>query len=193
MSAANASRKIFCIGFHKTGTTSLALALEQLGYRVTGPNGVHDPHIAANVLPMARRLVEAFDAFQDNPWPVIFKHLDHAYPGSKFILTVREPSAWLNSALTHFGSEETPMRAWIYGAGSPRGNEDVYLRRYVGHNEEVLRHFAGRPDDLLVMDLARGDGWQELCSFLGRDVPAVPFPHANQAQGRAAAMKERPR
>lgn len=25
--------KIFCIGFHKTGTTSLATALETLGYR----------------------------------------------------------------------------------------------------------------------------------------------------------------
>jgi UDP-N-acetylmuramate-alanine ligase len=38
--------KVFCIGFHKTGTTSLAVALKTLGYRVTGPNGVHDPDIA---------------------------------------------------------------------------------------------------------------------------------------------------
>ena len=81
------------------------------------------------------------------------------------------------------------LRAWIYGAGAPRGNEGVYLRKYVGHNEEVLRYFAGHRDDLLVMDLSRGDGGQELCSFLGRDVPAVPFPHANEAQGRAVAMK----
>ena len=65
------TQEIFCIGFHKTGTTSLALALEQLGHRVTGPDGVHDPNIADNVLHMAKRLVEKFDALQDNPWPII--------------------------------------------------------------------------------------------------------------------------
>ena len=178
--------KIFCIGFHKTGTSSLALALERLGYRVTGPNGVHDPEIARNVLPMVQRLVSEFDAFQDNPWPIVYRHLDQAYPGSKFILTLREPSAWLRSAVNHFGAEETPMRKWIYGVGAPRGHEDVYLRRYTGHNAEVMQHFRDRPQDLLVMDLARGDGWPELCSFLGRDVPDVPFPHANQAEVRQA-------
>lgn len=183
--------KIFCIGFHKTGTSSLALALERLGYRVTGPNGVLDPNIATNALPMAKRLVEEFDAFQDNPWPIIYKELDAAYPGSRFILTVREPSAWLRSAVTHFGATATPMRTWIYGVGAPLGHEDIYLRRYTGHNEAVLHHFRDRPQDLLVMDLSRGDGWRELCSFLGRQVPAVPFPHANQADARAVAMRGR--
>ena len=186
------SNKIFCIGFHKTGTSSLAQALTRLGYRVTGPNGVMDPDIAKNVLPMAKRLVAQFDAFQDNPWPIIYRELDVAYPGSRFILTLREPSAWLRSAVTHFGADETPMRRWIYGAGAPLGNEDAYLRRYTRHNEEVLRHFAGRPGDLLVMDLSRGDGWEKLCPFLGREVPARPFPHANRADSRIAAMKGRP-
>ena len=36
--------KIFCIGFHKTGTKSLGLALGILGYKVTGPN-VPFPHV----------------------------------------------------------------------------------------------------------------------------------------------------
>ncbi|MGJ3238831.1 MAG: sulfotransferase [Anaerolineae bacterium] len=34
------SGKNFCIGFHKTGTTALRTALEQLGYRVCRPVGV---------------------------------------------------------------------------------------------------------------------------------------------------------
>lgn len=41
--------KVFCIGFHKTGTTSLELALIRLGYRVTGSFGTKDPHIACEV------------------------------------------------------------------------------------------------------------------------------------------------
>lgn len=44
--------KIFCIGFHKTGTKSLGTALDILGYRVCGPVGVKDPDIAKNVLPL---------------------------------------------------------------------------------------------------------------------------------------------
>ena len=81
--------KVFCIGFHKTGTTSLKMALKILGYRVTGPNGRHDKNIGRNVEALARRIVPKFDAFQDNPWPIIYRFLDKEYPGSKFILTVR--------------------------------------------------------------------------------------------------------
>jgi hypothetical protein len=34
---------------------------------------------------------------------------------------------------------------------------------------------------LLVFDLPRGDGWEELCAFLGHPIPDEPFPHANRA------------
>jgi hypothetical protein len=75
------------------------------------------------------------------------------------------------------------MRRWIYGegAGCPEGNEDIYVARYERHNKEVLEYFAKRPDDLLVFDLPKGDGWDKLCPFLGHDVPDEPFPHANKA------------
>jgi len=45
------------------------------------------------------------------------------------------------------------------------------------HYDNALRYFADRPDDLLVMDIPGGDGWDALCPFLGADVPDVPFPH----------------
>jgi hypothetical protein len=126
--------------------------------------------------------VPGFDAFQDNPWPVLYRHLDRRYPGSRFILTVRDPQEWIASAVRYFGAGSTPVREWTYGAGSPVGNEQLYLRRYQRHNEEVLAWFAVR-DDLLVMDIARGDGWAALCGFLGCDAPALPFPHENRSAG----------
>lgn len=179
------SPKIFCIGFHKTGTTSLATALEILGYRVTGPNGIHDPNIAQNVLPMAYELVNQFDAFQDNPWPILYKKLDKKYPGSKFILTLRNPESWIKSQVKHFGRRKTHMRKWIYGAGCPKGNEDIYLKRFKKHNAEVRHYFENRPDDLLIMNLAKGDGWDELCDFLNKDIPEREFPHVNTSMERA--------
>lgn len=173
--------KVFCIGFHKTGTTSLAVALKMLGYRVTGPNGTKDPDIADKVHEMADRLSEEFDAFQDNPWPILYREMDARWPGSRFILTRRSTDSWIRSQVKDFGLRETPMRRWIYGAGCPEGNERVFVERYERHNREVVEYFRERPDDLLVLDLASGIGWPRLCEFLGHPVPDAPFPHANKA------------
>lgn len=179
--------KIFCIGFHKTGTTSLSAALQLLGYRVTGPNGWSDPDIARKVHQMVDDLVPQFDAFQDNPWPILYRYLDEKYPGSKFILTLRDPEAWIRSQVNHFGDTTTPMRQWIYGDehGAPKGSEAIYTGRFNQHYREVRDYFAERPEDLLEMDLARGDGWDSLCPFLGVNIPPQPFPHANKASTRA--------
>ena len=184
--------KVFCIGFHKTGTTSMAVALNQLGYRVTGPNGVNDLNIEKNVISMAYDLAKDFDAFQDNPWPILYKELDAKFPGSKFILTLRSPESWIKSQVNHFGKKETPMRKWIYGVGCPEGNEDVYLKRFSNHCEEVMEYFKDRPYDLLVLDLAKGDGWEKLCPFLGVDIPVTSFPHANKASDRERTKREEP-
>ena len=171
--------KVFCIGFHKTGTKSLASALTTLGYRVTGPNGVSDPHIAKNVYAMAFDIIERFDAFQDNPWPILYPELDRRCPGSKFVLTIRSSESWMRSMVGHFGSQTTPMRQWIYGVGCPAGSEAIYIERYESHNRDVLEYFKERPNDLLVMRLAAGDGWEKLCPFLGKPMPKLPFPHEN--------------
>ena len=177
---------MFCIGFHKTGTTSLKAALKVLGYRITGPNGHGNPDIAANVESIARRLVPRYDAFQDNAWPIIYQFLDREYPGSKFILTVRPADRWIASIVDHFGRKTTRMREWIYGPGrgDPIGNEALYVERYERHNREVLAHFAKRPDDLLVLELTTGDGWTRLCAFLQHSVPDAPFPWRNSKQSR---------
>jgi hypothetical protein len=176
--------KVFGIGFHKTGTTSLADALSHLGYRVTGPNGVDNPNIATEVYEMAFDLANKFDAFQDNPWPILYKELDQRFPGSKFILTLRPSNEWIRSVVNHFNEEETPMREWIYGAGRPKGNEDVYIARYERHNRQVLEYFRDRSEQLLVLNITAGEGWEKLCPFLGATAPVIPFPCANTAPQR---------
>ena len=176
--------KVFGIGFHKTGTSSLAAALKQLGYRVTGPNGIANPNISRDVYKLAYKLVDKYDAFQDNPWPLIYRELDEKYPGSKFILTVRPAEKWMRSMARHFGAMSTPMREWIYGVGCPKGNEELYIARYERHNAEVIDYFKDRPDDLLVLRLTEGEGWEKLCGFLGTEIPDVDFPHANIAGTR---------
>jgi hypothetical protein len=178
------SPKVFGIGFHKTGTTSLGQALSLLGYRVCGDVATADPLIGARAVEFARELTERFDAFQDNPWPMLYRELAAWYPDGKFVLTVRETESWLASMVTFFGDRDSPMRAWIYGVGMPRGNEAVYRERYERHNREVRAFFADRPDQLLVLDFAAGDGWEQLCGFLGEPIPDRPFPRVKPSRPR---------
>ena len=178
------SRKVFCIGFHKTGTSSLNVALARLGYCVHGPINASDPITLGSLLSSAYALADQYDAFEDNPWPLLYREMDERFPGSKFILSVREKDRWIRSVVDHFGQRSTPMRNFIYGAGAPQGNEELYLCRFEAHNAEVKHYFRDRPGDLLVMDVSAADAWPCLCNFLGHRVVDEPFPHANPAKNR---------
>lgn len=157
-------------------------ALLLLGYKVVGARlDLAEPLLRGDI-DFVLQEAQQYDAFQDMPWAVIYKELDEAFPNSKFILTQRDEQKWLNSAIKHFGENTTLMREWVYGAGKPVGNEAVYIERYQRHNREVQQYFHDRPDDLLIMSWAEGDGWAELCSFLGVPIPKVKFPHANKGK-----------
>lgn len=174
--------RVFCIGWHKTGTSTMGLALLELGYTVLGARlDMAEPLLAGD---MAPALAEAgkYDALQDVPWAALFRELDQAYPGSKFILTTREEDKWLNSAVNHFSEYIIPLHEWLYGKAVIRGNETIYLDRYREHYAEVETYFAERPQDLLIMDLAEGDGWAKLCPFLDEAIPPKKFPYANKGK-----------
>ena len=179
-------QKVFCIGFHKTGTTSLHEALTILGYRVCSVRKDLVGAIIRGDSAAIQRVVESYDAFEDNPWPLLYQVLDRGIPDARFILTLRDVEAWYQSALAHFGSRETDMRRLIYGAdrGAPADHEEAYKRRYTEHYRQVRAHFSGR-DNLLEFDVFGGDGWTELCGFLGHRHPTVPFPHANARGARS--------
>ena len=82
------SMKILGLGLSKTGTSSLAAALNVLGFSC-----VHSayPH-----------LLEQADAMLDTGAAVRFRELDVMYPGSKFILTIRDRDSWLDSCRRHW-------------------------------------------------------------------------------------------
>ena len=53
------------------------------------------------------------------------------------------------------------------------------IESYLRYNEEVKEYFQNA-DNLLVINLEKGDGWDKLCRFLDVGVPNIDFPHANQ-------------
>jgi hypothetical protein len=179
------SGKIFCVGLHKTGTSSLASALSSAGLRVADYFGVHDPSISQNALAQAVEIMRDFDAAQDSPWFLLYKELDSIFPGSKFILTTRSSSEWFASCLKHFGGTTSEIRKWLYGNGfdDPIGREARWIAVKEKHEENVRKYFSGRPESFLELNISSGDGWEKLGPFLGINNQG-PFPKVNTAAQR---------
>ena len=198
-----AREKVFCIGFHKTGTTSLTKALRILGYRTIHGDGTKTWKGADEGVTLTRLIdagnyelptLKLFDAFSDNPYFTIWKELDRRHSG-KFILTVRDPEKWIDSCCRYYKDRRVRhMRQWMFGENadpnsSPQARQ-AWLDAYTRHNEAVREYFAGR-SDFLEIDVTRESGWEPLCSFLGQPVPRKPFPHVNKTKvsGKAAGNR----
>ncbi len=200
--------KVFCVGFNKTGTTSLAVALRELGFVVGHQRRAEQladrcyPHDLAPLL----RYCRTAQAFQDAPfsWPDTFRALDAAFPGARFVHSVRDdPDQWARSLhrahARDFGRDGRPptadaLRAVPYvrpgflarmlrAFGAP--DDDPYqveaLRRgYERHRDAVRAHFAARPDDLLVVNVARAEDYRRFTDFLGVRPARAAFPWENR-------------
>lgn len=174
--------KIICVGMQKTGTTTLQQALNLLGYSVRKGTTRGLISILKGDYKKVLSIAKDYEALEDLPWFVIYKELDTRIAGSKFILTMREEESWYKSVSRYMGDLQRPHNEWIYGRGKGilQDNKENTLKVYREHNKEVLDYFKDRPDDLMVLDISNGDGWEKLCAFLGNDVPDMPFPHANK-------------
>ncbi len=155
------TRKVFGIGFQKTGTTTLGVIFDRLGYRTAGYHQFR--HLAdretlgfEEVERLALEIARDVDAAKDTPWPILYRSLDREFPGSKFIHVTRDPDAWIRSAVKDFGSHPNALREVIYGSRQPVGHEAEWVARYKRHNDEVRAYFADRPDDCLFLSLEEG-------------------------------------
>lgn len=188
--------KVFGIGFHKTGTTSLGRALRTLSYRLQKGFSYNLPHkririaepvTIEKIREIAFTMVPRYGGFEDNPWPLLFREIDRAFPNSRFILTEREPDRWIRSAINHFGDKPAPYFELIYGRGdfSFADNPDEAVARFLRHNDEVKTYFADRSEDLLVWNIEENPNWEILCAYLDCPVPDRPFPHGKNALARS--------
>lgn len=163
------SPKVFAIGFNKTGTTSLDRIFAELGYRSYHGTAWRDT---------ARRMIfQHYDAFSDGP-PDDFAVLDQRFPGSKFILQVRNLDEWIDSRLEHI--KRLPH---LRGKGPDWVVSEDAIRTWVSkrnqHHARVLDYFNQRPNDLLVVNYIRDpDAAARICTFLNRPVSAQK-PHSN--------------
>lgn len=189
-------------GFGRTGTNSLQIALERLGFApchhmfvvVEDPERRLPPWeaLARGETPDWRAVFADFRAQVDWPGAAVWRELAAAFPEAKVILTVRDPESWWRSVEATIlpfvlGRVETsdPLRLRRMAMarevidrrvfGGRMAEKDHALAVFARHVEEVKA--ALPPERLLVFEVR--EGWGPLCAFLGRPVPEGPFPREN--------------
>lgn len=176
--------KIFGIGLSKTGTSSLAQALQRLGFNTRDCMGA-TRYAAGDLSSIDMATVLAHDALTDTPIPSFYRELDARFPGSKFILTVRDREGWLQSCKKQFNERsaaaqnDAHRRLFEDLYGTNVFDEQRFTAGYERFVAGVFQYFKDRPQDLLMLNVTAGDGWEKLCPFLGQPVPDTPFPKAN--------------
>jgi len=185
----NNYQKVFGIGLSRTGTKSLTLALNILGTSV-----IHYPDNAATCHDLMTgnydfSVLQDFQGITDITVAPYYAQLDKLFPGSKFILTTRDRTDWLNSMEAHWQNkpiledgkiDATKMqirrflRAAVYGTYTFDRERLSYVHDL--HHRNVLEYFRDRPQDLLVINICRGEGWDKLAPFLKQPLPTRMFP-----------------
>jgi hypothetical protein len=197
--------KVIGAGFGRTGTMSLKVALQQVGF---GPC-LHMIDLLSGHPEMSDAFREAYDGNETDwksllegwescvDWPAcsFYKQLMEVYPDAPVILNVRDAEGWYKStyntiyqaAMVIPQTEEQRNRpaskmlkriVWEGDLQSKFEDKEAAIEIFNTWNEEVKQNVPA--DRLLVFNVT--EGWEPLCKFLGVSVPDEPFPHKNDTQ-----------
>jgi hypothetical protein len=187
--------KLFGIGLRKTGTRSIAAATRALGLRTLHKGGRGTSNLVeqaeAEGVPLLTHLGEGYDAYFDvKAIETRYAELDRQYPGSRFILSLRDEEAWLDSYEKHVLGNQARAKRGEYDGVLLIVDREAWRAERAAHHEAVRAYFADRPGDLLEFDIGVGDGWEKLAPFLGKPIPTEPFPWENRdGEGTYRAAK----
>jgi hypothetical protein len=194
-------------GFGRTGTLSLKLALEQLGFSPcyhmieTRAHPAHDAMwlaLAQGETHDWRGILTGYAATVDWPSAYFWKTLIADNPNAKVILTLRNAEAWYASALNTIFAR---MQAFADVLATDGASVDPARRAHMQMVQAIVvdNTFGGSldrdhaievfnahndevrhtvpPERLLVYE--PGEGWDRLCAFLRVPVPEAPYPKVN--------------
>ncbi|WP_405642435.1 sulfotransferase family protein [Streptomyces uncialis] len=208
--------KLINAGLGRTGTTSLQVALERLGFGecfhmfdIVGSEErlAQWERIVCDGKPADWKAVfDGYTSAVDGPCALYYPQMRETFPDAKVMLTVRDAEGWYRS--TH----DTLYQFAVRGAANPPeagsrqarmgrltnalvwnglfegrfSDEEFAIEVYHRHNQRVI-DTVGR-DNLLVWDVKQG--WEPLCDFLGVAPPAgEDFPHVNDTESMLKVIR----
>ncbi|MEO2172991.1 MAG: sulfotransferase family protein [bacterium] len=199
--------KVIGAGFGRTGTASLKVALEHLGYAPC--------HHMKEVFPSLEQINwfdqasrgdpvdwdKVFSKFQASvDWPSVayYQELAEHFPDAKVVLSVRDAEAWHKSVSETIYAISNNIPTWLRFVAPPVDrickmiyrliwdgtfsgefeNRDFAIGVFNKHIEDVKQII---PAERLLIHTA-SEGWQPLCDFLGKPLPDLPYPRVNEAK-----------
>lgn len=169
----------------RTGTTSLATAMHNVGYV-----SIHSPldffDYVNHTFQYRPSVVEGYNFIGDIQPSLVFEQLATAYPTAKFVYTKRNPSLFALSAKKFFSDRAL---AWnlsdllfqngilalaphqlfkaMYGANYLNYDLNEWEAAYKRYDGRVQNYFRdSRGQRLLELDATIGEGWEKLAPFL---------------------------
>ena len=195
--------KVIGTGFGRTGTNSLKLALEVLGFGQC--HHMFEVRDNPEQLPFWQQAAigetpdwdEVFTEYQSCvDWPSVryWRELYAHFPDAKVIHSVRAEQSWLKSVYNTIYPAMQKRHEFEPGAyrdrlemayeiivnqtfGGRMEDTEHALKVYRDHSNEVIRTIPS--DRLLVYNVK--DGWEPLCNFLDVPVPDELFPRVNSS------------
>ena len=190
--------RIFCIAFHKSGTSSMHAWFERAGMSsLHYPKHVGGLNYATRIRPVLddnreiirvlSPIINAYDTHSDAPWPGLYRELAIAYPKARFILIRRDPESWWETLardwLIDWVARRLTAFEWVQYRRTldldpatliTRRYKDRFITAYRHHLMEVAEMLP--PRRLLSFDLVDPGKAEKLASLLKLHA-LVPFPH----------------
>ncbi|MCF2906659.1 hypothetical protein L0666_16820 [Octadecabacter sp. CECT 8868] len=189
------TRKTFCIGMHKAGTSSLAELFHVIGLRTSHSTDWSRP-------PLDRSFIDPLEAFSDGGghfWDDDaefggnhgVQSLDEGWPDSRFILQHRDVEGWLVSKLRHatwrredvLTDDDGPFNHTDWNQIKSLHLVTAWIENRYKYHQAVLAYFADRSDDLLVINVTRDEGAvDKVLDFIGGFENAKRVARVNKLQ-----------
>jgi hypothetical protein len=198
--------KVIGAGFGRTGTMSLKVALEQLGFPCyhmvecfpKGPSHWKLWEAVDGGDPDWDAIFRGYTAAVDFPTCTSYAALAEHYPDARVVLTVRDPGSWFDSVQgTIFGREWLEFLPTSEAGPYMKATIDDYFDGRMHDRDHLLRRFdehvaavqaAIPPERLLVFQVA--EGWKPLCEFLDLPAPESAFPNVNDTEAVRGIIRE---
>jgi Sulfotransferase domain len=207
--------KVIGVGYARTGTFSLKIALDRLGFRCYHMfelfNRLEDAKLWLRAYNEEEReevlkaIFSDYEATVDFPSITFYRDLIKQYPDAKVIRTIRDSNSWYDSfqstineahqsvpyligcRMKNYALFKVIDRCLIRPFAENFSNRPFIISYFEKYNAEVIESIPA--ERLLIYRVEQG--WKPLCEFLNVPIPDdIPFPHANDRQHLIALLNQ---
>ena len=176
--------KIFCIGLHKTGTSTLHDLAINAKF-----NSIHSTKWQKNI-PMINKYNFLCDggSHYNGLNEFDFITLIKLYPDSKFIINIRNIKSWIISKCKHAGwnkdtviinDDITPYHDKIVWRKKSLKNISLFIQHYCDWYIKVISYFMDKKDRAIIVDIENNYNIDKLKNFL--KAPKMNISHKNKS------------